>query len=264
MEMNKFITLNNGIKMPTLGLGVWQIKQSETARVVSWALESGYCHIDTARIYGNEKGVGEAVKSSDIPREQIFITTKLWVTDFFNAELAYRKSLDRLGLGYADLYLIHWPFPFWKHAWKTLEKLYQQGRIKAIGVSNFGIRQLEVLSKFSAITPAVNQIEFSPFYYRKELLEYCKEKGIALEAYSPLTRAKKFNHPVIKELAQKYAKTAAQIMIHWSLQHGLIVIPKSQNPNRIVENSEVFDFTIDDGDMARLDSLNENFRTGFW
>lgn len=251
--------------MPALGLGVYQIpKGSQTQQAVLWALEAGYRHIDTASFYGNEADVGQAIKQSGIPREEIFVTTKLWPTDFWSAEAAFEKSLDKLGLDYLDLYLIHWPIPIGKgRAWKVLESLYRKRRVKAIGVSNYSIRDLKDLLKIADIRPTVNQVEFSPFLYQKKLLEYCQSEQIQLEAYSPLTRGKRLSDSTIDQLAKQYQKTAAQMMIRWSLQHGLVVIPKSSNHARIRENAQVFDFEISQTDMERLDGLHENYRALF-
>lgn len=256
-------TLNNGVKMPALGLGVYQMTDEQVAIAMKAAFDTGYRHFDTASFYKNEEAVGKAVRESGIPREEIFITTKLWPTDYLRAEKAFAKSLKNLGLEYVDLYLLHWPTLGKGHAWKSLEKLYDQGLCRAIGVSNYSIEQLEVLRKQARIVPAVNQVEFSPFMYRSELLAYCQANNIQLEAYSPLTRGKKLSDTTIEEVAKKYGKTSAQIMIRWSLQHGNVVIPKSSSPIRIAENAAVYDFAIDDADMGRIDNLHENFRSLF-
>ncbi|MBP9762547.1 aldo/keto reductase [Patescibacteria group bacterium] len=258
-------TLNNGLEMPALGLGVYQIpKGLQTEQAVLWALEAGYRHIDTASFYGNEADVGRAIRKSGIQREEIFVTTKLWPTDFWRAEAAFQASLEKLGFEYLDLYLIHWPLPIGKgHAWNVLERLYKRGVVKAIGVSNYSIRDLTQLLKTADVLPTVNQVEFSPFLYRKELLDYCQSQHIQLEAYSPLTRGKRLYDPAIDQLAKRYQKTPAQLMISWSLQHGLVVIPKSSNQARIKENAQVFDFEISQTDMEYLDGLNENYRALF-
>jgi diketogulonate reductase-like aldo/keto reductase len=220
--------------MPVLGLGVARMaKGAETEQAVLWALEAGYRLIDTAKIYGNEASVGRAVRKSGIAREEIFVTTKLWPSDFFRVRAALQKSLDKLGLAYIDLYLIHWPVPLVRSGiWKDFEKIYAAGLVRSIGVSNYSVKQLVALAVAADIPPAVNQVLFHPFSYKKELLDYCKSKNIALEAYSPLARGRKMNDPVIAQLARKYAKAPAQIMIRWSLQHGLIPIPKSSNKIR--------------------------------
>ena len=255
--MHTTIHLNNGRDMPVLGLGVARMAEGgETEQSVLWALEAGYRLIDTAKIYGNEASVGRAVRKSGIAREEIFVTTKLWPSDFFRVRAALQKSLDKLGLTYIDLYLIHWPIPLVRSGiWKDFEKIYAAGLVRSIGVSNYSVKQLAALAT-ADIPPAVNQVLFHPFSYKKELLDKCKSKNIALEAYSPLARARKLNDPVIAQIAGKYAKAPAQIMIRWSLQHGLIAIPKSSNKKRIFENTKVFDFHIENDDMKVLDNLS--------
>jgi diketogulonate reductase-like aldo/keto reductase len=258
LSMRATIQLNNGRDMPVLGLGVARMAEgAETEQAVLWALEAGYRLIDTAKIYGNEASVGRAVRQSGIGREEIFVTTKLWPTEFFRVRAALQKSLDKLGLSYIDLYLIHWPVPLVRSGiWKDFEKIYGAGLVRSIGVSNYSVKQLAALATAADTPPAVNQVLFHPFSYKKELLDYCKSKNIAVEAYSPLTKGGKLNDPVIAEIARKYAKAPAQIMIRWSLQHGLIPIPKSSNKKRIFENSEVFDFHIENDDMKVLDNLS--------
>jgi len=258
LSIDATIQLNNGLGMPALGLGVWQMSAGvETEQSILWALETGYRLIDTAKIYGNEVSVGNAVRKSGIAREEIFVTTKLWPTDFFRVRAAFQESLDKLGLDYIDLYLIHWPIPLVKRRlWKDFEKLCSEGRVRSIGVSNYSVEQLETLASAAAILPAVNQVLFHPFSYKKRLLDYCQSKKIVLEAYSPLAKGRKFGNPVIAGIARKYTRTPAQIMIRWSLQHGLIPIPKSSRRDRIVENGAVFDFQIEDEDMKRLDNLS--------
>lgn len=255
--------LNNGTKIPILGLGVYQMPPIIiTARAVRWALELGYRHIDTARIYYNEKAVGSAIKKSGVPREEIFLTTKLWNADQKDAVKACNSSLRKLQTDYVDLYLIHWPAPGTRSgAWKALESLYKEGKCRAIGVSNYTIRHLKELLDSCEVLPAVNQVEFSPYLYQKELLEFCKSKGIQPEAYSPLTRGKKLKDPKLVELASKYNKSPAQILIRWALQHDIVAIPKSTKKERIRENLGALDFTISKGDIEKMDSLNEDFRT---
>lgn len=264
MQKHPTRKLANDVLMPTLGLGVYQTKQGEeTQQAVRWALEAGYRHIDTAAFYGNERDVGIAIKTSGIPRDEIFVTTKLWVSGFLNPETAFEKSMDELGLEYIDLYLIHWPFPGKARAWKKLEELYGMGKVRAIGVSNYSIKHLEALKKEATIQPMVNQVEFSPFLYQQALLAYCESQNIALEAYSPLTRGKRLDTPLIGELAKKYGKTNAQIMIRWSLQHGLVVIPKSSKKERIKENADVFGFELNVEDMKKMDGLNAGYSALF-
>lgn len=252
------VTLNNGLKMPILGLGVWQMENgAETEHAVRWAIEAGYRHIDTAALYGNEESVGHAVRESGIPREELFVTTKLWPTDYLNPQKGFDASMKRLGLDYVDLYLVHWPIPLMpKSVWLAMEKIYESGRTKAIGISNYSIKNIEDLLSYATIAPAVNQVKFSPFDYDAELLEYCRSKNIALEAYSPLTRGKKLGDEKVKMIAEKYHKTPAQILIRWCIEHQIVVIPKSSNKERIVENADVFDFSISPEDMAILDKLS--------
>ena len=257
-RMHKMISLNNGLHMPRLGLGVYKTPSQQTQQVVSLALDTGYRLIDTAVFYKNEVGVGNAIRHSGIPREDIFVTTKLFPTRFFGVEEAFERSLDRLGLEYIDLYLIHFPFFCKKFVWKVLEKITASGRVKSIGVSNFSIKDLEQISKDVVITPAVNQVEFHPFLYRKELLDYCSQKGIVLEAHSPLTHGYRLQDTRISAVAQHYQKTNGQLLIRWSLQHGLVVIPKTTRLERLKENINVFDFEITHEDMMVLDALNEN------
>ncbi len=261
MDINTTAKLNNGVEIPMLGLGTWESADgSECENAVSDAIQVGYRHIDTAAAYRNEKSVGKGIKKSGISRDEIFVTTKLWNQSHDDPEGALEESLEKLQLDYVDLYLIHWPVPQRNSSWKMLEKFLEEGKCKSIGVSNFTIRHLEELFKQSKIVPAVNQVEFTPYLFQKELLEYCKSKGIQLEAYSPLTRGVKLKDQRLVDIAKKYNKTPAQILIKWNLQHGLVVIPKSTKKERLIENSDVFDFQISNEDMAKLDSFNENFR----
>ena len=233
---------------------------------VRYALELGYRHIDTAKIYGNEIDVGIAVRESRINREEIFITTKLWNSDqgYDKTLSAFENSLQRLGLSYVDLYLIHWPVQGKiLETWKAMIKILKVGKARAIGVSNYSIAELKETIQTSDIIPAINQVEFHPFLYQKDLLDFCKNNRIQIESYSPLTRGKKLNHPLVKAISNRYGKTTAQILIKWNLQHGLVVIPKSIHENRILENSQVFDFRIEEKDMEALNSLNENLQTIF-
>ena len=254
--------LNSGVEMPLLGLGVYQTSPGRaTEEAVKFALKIGYRHIDTASLYGNEESVGRAVRESGVPREQVFVTTKLWNSDHgYEAALrAFEKSQRRLGLDYVDLYLIHWPVSQLRdESWRALVELQRRGSCRAIGVSNYTVRHLDELLGGSSVVPDIDQVEFNPFLYQEELLRYCKDKRIQLEAYSPLTRGQRLRDPVVLEVARNYSKRPAQILIRWSLQHGLVVIPKSARPERIRENSEVFDFEISTADMSRLDSLGEN------
>ena len=261
LTMESRITLNDGTKIPVLGLGVWQAGAGkETRKAVSAALESGYRLIDTAKLYGNERDVGAAVKESGIPREEIFVTTKLWNSDqgFESGLRAFEGSRRELGLEYVDLYLVHWPVPQLRNeSWKALLKIREQGLARSIGVSNYTIPHLKELLSATPVPPSVNQVEFHPFLFQRELLEYGQKHHIHLEAYSPLTRGRRLKDPVIKEIAARYGRTPAQILIRWGLQHGLVVIPKSVRPERIRENADVFGFEIKSPDMARLDALDE-------
>jgi diketogulonate reductase-like aldo/keto reductase len=259
--------LNNGVMIPRLGLGVYQSPPGQTTqRAVEYALMIGYRHIDTARIYGNESDVGAALRKSGIKREDAFITTKLWNSDhgYETALRACDESLRRLGLKYLDLYLIHWPVPEIRNeSWQALVQLLKDGKCRSIGVSNYTIDHLTELLDNSDVVPMVNQVEFSPFLYQKQLLDYCEKNKIQLEAYSPLTQGEKLNHPKILSIAKKHNKTPAQVMIRWSLQRNLVVIPKSVREERIKENSQVFDYNLTTEDMRILDSLDENFRNSW-
>jgi diketogulonate reductase-like aldo/keto reductase len=267
LTLQSSITLNNGVEIPRLDLGVYQTPPGETTlHAVRYALNFGYRHIDTAWLYDNEKDVGKAVIESEIDREEVFISTKVWNSDqgYHSTLKACEKSLRRLGLTYIDLYLVHWPVQGKnKDTWKAMIQLLREGKTKAIGVSNYEIFHLQEIFQNFDVIPSVNQIEFHPFLYQEKLLEFCKNSNIQLEAYSPLTRRQRLNHPTLVDLAKKYGKTPAQILIRWSLQHGLVVIPKSKQENRIRENSQVFDFQLEEEDMELLDSLNEDLRTVF-
>jgi methylglyoxal/glyoxal reductase len=264
LNIKSTVKLNNNVQIPVLGLGVYQTPPGKvTQNAVKSALKVGYRHVDTARIYGNEADVGQAVRETGLRREDLFITTKLWNSDqgYDSTLRACEASLKRLGLSYLDLYLIHFPVPEVRdESWKAMETLLKKGICRAIGVSNFTIRHLEELLNESEVAPAVNQVEFHPFLYQIQLLEFCQKKRIQVEAYSPLARGERFKHPTLAALAKRYTRTPAQIMIRWGLQHGLVVIPKSTREERIRENKQVFDFEISAVDMKTLDSLNEDLR----
>ncbi|MHA1340749.1 MAG: aldo/keto reductase [Promethearchaeota archaeon] len=267
LSLGSKIKLNNGVEIPILGLGTWQAYGKEVKDAVKYALEIGYRHIDTAFFYGNEKEIGDAIREFGISREEIFITTKLWNDShgFKNAQKAFKKSLKNLKLDYIDLFLIHWPVSRRRiETWKALEEIYKEGLVRSIGVSNYMINHLEELLPNAEIIPQINQVEITPYIYRKSLIDFCHKNEIQVEAYSPLTRTKKFSDPKLKSIAEKYGKTSAQILIRWGLQHNLIEIPKSTNKDRIKENADVFDFEISKDDMQILDSLNENFSVIVW
>jgi len=264
LALESKIGLNNGVEIPVLGLGTSHACGEAAVRAVMCALEVGYRHIDTAKLYSNECEVGEGVKRSGIPRDEVFITTKLWDDDhgYDNALKAIDISLRNLGTNYVDLYLVHWPVPGRRiETWRAMEKILKDGKARAIGVGNFTIRHLEELLPRAEIVPAVNQVEFTPYIYQKRLQDYCEARGIRIEAWAPLTRGLKLGDPRLEEVAKHYEKTPAQVLIRWGLQKGAISIPKSERKERIVENSRVFDFSISDKDMRTLDDFNENLRT---
>ncbi|HEU4962916.1 MAG TPA: aldo/keto reductase [Bacilli bacterium] len=258
-------TLNNGVKMPWFGLGTWRVEEGKQVEdSVKHALASGYRSIDTAAVYGNEEGVGRAIRESGIAREEIFVTSKVWNSDqgYESTLAAYETSLQKLGLDYLDLYLIHWPGTTkFKDTWRAMEKLYKDGKVRAIGVSNFHVHHLRELLKDAEVVPAVDQVEFHPLLTQQELRTFCRDNNIRLEAWSPLMQGS-LDLPLLQELAAKYGKSAAQIVLRWDLQNGVVTIPKSTTPSRIEENAQVFDFELSADDMAKLEALNENRRFG--
>jgi diketogulonate reductase-like aldo/keto reductase len=261
--------LNAGAEIPRLGLGVYRSPPGRVTRdAVCWALEAGYRHVDTAAAYGNEEDVGAALRESGIPREQVFLTTKLWNADhgYDNAMAAFDASLERLGFAYVDLYLIHWPVPELRlDTWRALEALHRQGRARAIGVSNYMVRHLHELLEHCTIVPAVNQIELSPFNYRSRVAEIalCRQHDIVVEAYSPLTKARRLRDPLVAGIAAAHGKTAAQVLIRYALDRDAVVLPKSVHRGRIRENAEVFDFQLSEDELAALDGLDEGLATGW-
>lgn len=265
MTEQLYMTLNDGHKIPVVGLGTWKSEPGEaTYKAVLDSINAGYRHIDTARAYDNETDVGRAVKDSDIARENLFITTKLWNKDqgYDTAIEACEKSLARLSCDYIDLYLIHWPLKGKRNdSWKAFIELQQRGLCRSIGVSNFTVVHLIELEDKFGIIPVANQVEFHPYHYQKELLEYCNSKNIVIEAYSPLVHAKRMDEPRLVSISEEMGKTPAQILIRWAMQRGMVVLPKSVNQGRIVENFSVFDFEIPDSLMKRLDDLDETFVT---
>ncbi|EPE63186.1 glyoxal reductase [Exiguobacterium sp. S17] len=265
----EWTTLNNDVKLPMLGLGVYKVEDGTvTVDTVKAALDAGYRLIDTAAIYQNEESVGQAIRESSVKREDIFVTTKLWneFHGYDEALQAFQDSLDRLGLDYVDLFLIHWPMPrFGKfvETYKALEQLYEEGKVRAIGVSNFEIQHLEQIIQSCSIVPAVNQVEIHPYLSQKELIAYCKRYDIQIQAWSPLMKGREaLDDATIVDIASKYGKSPAQVILRWHLQNGVAVIPKSVTPSRIRENIQVFDFTLTKEDMAAIDGLNRNERTG--
>lgn len=262
------ITLNNGVEMPQLGFGVWQVPDDEAETAVVTALEAGYRSIDTAAIYGNEEGTGKAIAASGVAREDLFVTTKLWNADqgYDTTLRAFDTSLEKLGLDYVDLYLIHWPLPSkdaYVDTYKAFEKIHADGRAKSIGVSNFLPEHLERLIGETSIIPAVNQIELHPHLQQRATREYHAEQGIATEAWSPLGQGKGLLEvPAIVAIARKHGRSPAQVVLRWHIQLGNVVIPKSVTPSRIKENIDVFGFELDPEDMAAISALNEDRRIG--
>ncbi len=260
------VKLSGGIDMPVLGLGVWQTPAGrETRTAVRTALEAGIRLIDTARIYQNEADVGAAIRESGVPRERIFVTTKLWNSDhgYDRTLRACDQSLARLGLEQLDLYLVHWPAPGRRETWRAMERLLADGKTRAVGVSNYTVRHLDELLARCQIAPTVNQVELNPFLRQRELGEHCRAHGIQLEAYGPLVRGHRMDHPVLVRTARKHGQTPAQVLVRWGIQHDLVTIPKSARPERIRENADVFGFTLDTEDLAALDGLDEGYRTSW-
>lgn len=267
LDLESKIELNNWVEVPALGLGTLRATGESVQNAIVWALEAGYRHIDTAKAYGNERDVGIGVKRSGLPRDEVFITTKLWNDDhgYDNTLAAIDRSLKNLGVDFVDLYLVHWPVSGRRvETWKAMEKILAEGKAHAIGVSNFTIRHIEELLAETEVVPAVNQIEFTPYLYQKELQEYCEGKGIKIEAWSPLTSTVKLKDPKLVTIAAKYGRSPAQLLIRWSLQQEAIVIPKSVHKERIVDNAQVFDFNITRDDMDQLNGFNEDLRTSGW
>lgn len=263
-------TLHNGVKMPWFGLGVFKVEEGpELVNAVKVAIKHGYRSIDTAAIYENEEGVGqgirEGLKEAGISREDLFVTSKVWNADlgYESTIAAYEKSLKKLGLEYLDLYLIHWPVKGkYKEAWRALETLYKEGKVKAIGVSNFQIHHLKDLMEDAEVKPMVNQVECHPRLTQKDIQAFCKEQGIQLEAWSPLMQGELLDNDVLQAIASKHGKSVAQVILRWDLQNGIVTIPKSTKEHRIVENSSVFDFELTEEEMNQIDGLNQNHRVG--
>ncbi|UIR31958.1 aldo/keto reductase [Priestia flexa] len=264
------VTLNNGVKMPGFGLGVFKVEEGpELVEAVKVAIKNGYLSIDTAAIYENEEGVGEGIRQglqeTGLSREELFVTSKVWNSDLGYEETlkAYETSLQKLGLDYLDLYLIHWPVERkYKDAWHALETLYKDGKVKAIGVSNFQIHHLEDLLQDAEVKPVINQVEYHPRLTQKELRTYCEQQNIQLEAWSPLMQGELLDNDVLSAIAAKYNKSTAQVILRWDVQNGVITIPKSTKEHRIIQNADIFDFKLTSDEMKQIDALNQNHRVG--
>ena len=266
MNLQSTVTLHNGVKMPRFGLGVFKVQEGqEVIDSVKAAIKNGYISIDTAAVYGNEEGVGQATQESGANREKLFITTKVWNADqgYDSTLAAFETSLKKLGLDYIDLYLIHWPVKGkYKETWKALEKLYKDGKVKTIGVSNFHIHHLEDLLEDAEIAPMVNQIELHPLLSQKEIRNYCKEKNIVVEAWSPLAQGQLLDNEVLAEIAAAHNKSVAQIILRWDIQNDIVTIPKSIKESRIIENASIFDFELSIEEIEKINALNKNERVG--
>ena len=261
------LPLRSGTSIPQLGLGVWQAPQGAgTQDAVTAALELGYRHVDTARVYRNERDVGAALAASSVPRAEVFVTTKLWNDDHgYDAALAaFDNSLERLGLDHVDLYLIHWPVPGKRlDSWRALERIFHDKRARAIGVSNFMTRHLDELLANATVVPAVDQFELSPFLQHRDTRATCAKHGIVVEAYSPLTRGKRLGHKTVVAIARRIRKSPAQVLLRWGIQQGVVILPKSVHESRILENAQLFDFALDDATLRELDGLEEGLATGW-
>lgn len=264
--LDSTVTLPGGVQMPVLGLGVWQTGVgAETQAAVRAAIEAGYRLVDTARVYQNEADVGAAIRQSGVARDRIFVTTKLWNSDhgYDRTLRACDQSLARLGLEQVDLYLVHWPAPGRRETWRAMEQLLADGKARAIGVSNYTVRHLDELLAGCRTAPAVNQVEFNPFLHQRELLAFCRAHQVQLEAYGPLVRGHRLDHPVIARVAARHGRTPAQVLVRWAIEHELVAIPKSARPDRIRENADVFGFALDAADLEALDGLDEGYRTAW-
>ncbi|MFJ8090193.1 aldo/keto reductase [Lysinibacillus sp. NPDC095746] len=265
------VTLNNGLEMPLIGYGVFRVPEGDDlAEAVKTAIAKGYRSIDTAQVYRNEESVGRGIRAAIdeglVTREELFVTSKVWNDGLSYEETlaAYDSSLEKLGLDYLDLYLVHWPGidTNYINVYKALEKIYQDGRVRSIGVSNFHVQHLENLLKETSVVPVINQIEFHPHLTQEEVRAYCKEKGIQIEAWSPLMNGSLLEESLIQQLASKYGKTPAQIVLRYDVQHGVVTIPKTMTPARMTENLTVFDFALTEEEMTQLDALNDGLRCG--
>ncbi len=267
LTLRSTVTLRGGVELPRFGLGVWQSAPGEeTRRAVAEALAAGYRLVDTARAYRNEADVGAAIRDGGVARREVFVTTKLWNADhgYDKALHAIDKSLASLGMEQVDLFLVHWPVEGLRvDTWRAMERILADGKARAIGVSNYTVRHLDELLASATVPPAVNQVEFSPFLHQRALLAHCRRHGIQLEAYGPLVRGHRMDHPALVAIGRKHGRTPAQVLLRWGLQHDLVVIPKSVRPGRIRENADVFGFSLDPSDMAALDGLDEGYRTSW-
>lgn len=258
-----YATLNNGVKMPLLGFGVFQITDlEECEEIVYQAIQHGYRLIDTAASYGNEEAVGRAIKRSGVPREELFITTKLWISDatYEGTKSAFQRSLDKLGLDYLDLYLIHQPLNDVYGSWRAMEELYKEGKVRAIGLANFYPDRLLDLIAFNEVTPAVNQVEINPFFQREEDIQVMKDKGVQVEGWAPFAEGKNdlFHNDRLQKIGDKYNKSIAQVILRWNIQRGIVAIPKSANVERMQQNFAIFDFELTAEDMQEITTLDEN------
>lgn len=266
LNINTKFTLSNGVEIPAFGLGVYKVEEGkEVEETVSYAIDLGYRLVDTAAFYDNEEGVGRAIRNSTIPREELFVTTKIWNSDQGYEETlqAFERSFQKLNIDYIDLLLVHWPVKGkYVDTWRALEKLYKEKKVRAIGVSNFTIEYLQDLMAHSTIKPMLNQVELHPKLSQKELITFCKEHDIHVQAWSPIARGAVLEEPLLVKLAEKYHKTTAQIILRWHLQNNVLIIPKSTNKERLESNASLYDFKLSKEDMHKIDSLNENKRFG--
>lgn len=266
MNLKSTTKLANGVEMPWFGLGVFKVQEGqEVIDSVRAAIKAGYRSIDTATVYGNEEGVGQAIRESGVAREELFITTKVWNNDqgYDSTLAAFDLSLSKLGLDYVDLYLVHWPIRAkYKDTWRALEKLYTDGKVRAIGVSNFQIDHLQDLLTGAVVKPMVNQVELHPLLSQLELREYCREQGIQIEAWAPLAQGHLLDNEVIAEIAARHNKTLPQVILRWDLQNGIVTIPKSVKEERIIANADIFDFELSEDEISRMNALNKNQRFG--
>ncbi|WP_322905987.1 aldo/keto reductase [Paenibacillus campi] len=266
LHLQSTTKLSNGVQMPWFGLGVYKVEEgAQVVNSVKWALEAGYRSIDTAALYQNEEGVGQAIRESGVARADLFITTKVWNSEqgYDTTLAAFDQSLHKLGLDYVDLYLVHWPVKGkYKDTWRALEKLHQDGKVRAIGVSNFQIHHLEDLLADAKVRPVVNQVELHPLLSQVELRHYCKQQGIQIEAWAPLAQGRLLDNPTLQTIADKQGKSIAQVLLRWDVQSEIVTIPKSINKERIVQNADIYDFELSAAEMKQIDDLNENRRFG--